>query len=165
VDGAYRWFKTRAAPIRDAQGLVLKWYGTCTDINDLRAAEETRRQLSGRTTRILESVSDAVLSLDGNLAITYFNPVAERLFERKRLEVLGKALFDVFPEAKGSIFDEMYHQALRDKSFLTFETQFDAAPSAGLYGVRVFPQGEGIAVFFQRREAAPVNDETKGRAT
>lgn len=36
VDGEFRWFKTRAAPIRDAQGLVLKWYGTCTDITDLR---------------------------------------------------------------------------------------------------------------------------------
>jgi len=36
ADGASRWFKTRAAPIRDAQGLVLKWYGTCTDITDLR---------------------------------------------------------------------------------------------------------------------------------
>jgi two-component system CheB/CheR fusion protein len=167
ADGASRWFKTRAAPIRDAQGLVLKWYGTCTDINDLRATEETRRQLSERTTRILESVSDAVLSLDGNLAITYFNPVAERLFERKRAEVLGKALFDVFPEAKGSILDEKYHQALRDRSFLTFETKFEAAHYTGWYSVRVFPQGEGISVFFLRREAAPVNDETqtKGSAT
>ena len=167
ADGAYRWFKTRAAPIRDAQGQVLKWYGTCADINDLRAAEEARRQLSERTTSILESVNDAVLSLDGNLAITYFNPVAERIFERKRAEVLGKSLFDAFPEVKGSIFDEKYHQALRDKSFLTFETQFEAAPYAGWYSVRVFPQGEGISVFFQRREAAPVTDEaqTKGRAT
>ena len=32
-----------AAPIRDAQGLVLKWYGTATDIDTLRAAEEARR--------------------------------------------------------------------------------------------------------------------------
>ncbi len=112
-------------------------------------------------------MNDAVLSLDGNLAITYFNPVAERIFERKRAEVLGKSLFDAFPEVKGSIFDEKYHQALRDKSFLTFETQFEAAPYAGWYSVRVFPQGEGISVFFQRREAAPVTDEaqTKGRAT
>jgi len=165
VDGTYRWFKTRAAPIRDAQGLVLKWYGTCTDINDLRAAEETRRQLLERTTSILESVSDAVLSLDGNLAITYFNPVAERLFERKHAEVLGKALFDAFPEIKGSIFDEKYHQALQDKRFLTFETKFEAGPFAGWYSVRVFPQGEGISVFFQRREATPVNEETQTRGS
>jgi two-component system CheB/CheR fusion protein len=36
VDGAYRWFKVRAAATRDAKGVVLKWYGTCTDISDLR---------------------------------------------------------------------------------------------------------------------------------
>ena len=167
ADGVPRWFKTRAAPIRNAQGLVQKWYGTTTDINDIRAAEETRRQLSERTTSILEGVSDAVLSLDGNLAITYFNPVAERLFERKRIEVLGIALFDVSPEAKGSIFDEKYHQALRDKSFLTFETQFEAGPYAGWYSVRVFPQREGISVFIQRRAATRFEDDTQmqGRST
>ena len=35
ADGAQRWFKTRAAPIRDAKGLVCKWYGTSTDIDDI----------------------------------------------------------------------------------------------------------------------------------
>jgi two-component system CheB/CheR fusion protein len=35
-DGACRWFKARAAPIRDAKGQVLKWYGASTDIDDLK---------------------------------------------------------------------------------------------------------------------------------
>ena len=43
-DGAYGWFKTRALPIRDSEGKVVKWLGTCTDITDLRRAEEGLRQ-------------------------------------------------------------------------------------------------------------------------
>jgi len=42
ADGVPRWFKTRAAPIRNAQGLVQKWYGTTTDINDIR--QQRRRE-------------------------------------------------------------------------------------------------------------------------
>jgi PAS domain S-box-containing protein len=43
-DGEYRWFKTRGVPIRDGGGNIVKWFGTCTDITDLRRAEEALRQ-------------------------------------------------------------------------------------------------------------------------
>jgi two-component system CheB/CheR fusion protein len=39
-DGTFRWFKTRAVPIRDAQGSVSKWYGTHTDVDDLKQAAD-----------------------------------------------------------------------------------------------------------------------------
>src|SRR5436305_13154354 len=42
-DGVYRWFKTRGTPIRDSQGGIFKWFGTCTDITEAKlAAEELR---------------------------------------------------------------------------------------------------------------------------
>jgi two-component system sensor histidine kinase/response regulator len=42
-DGEYRWFKTRGVPIRDSDGHIFKWFGTCTDITDDKlAAEELR---------------------------------------------------------------------------------------------------------------------------
>jgi PAS domain S-box-containing protein len=43
-DGAYRWFKTRAAPVRDGSGAIVKWFGSNTDIQDLRDAEHALRQ-------------------------------------------------------------------------------------------------------------------------
>jgi two-component system sensor histidine kinase/response regulator len=42
-DGEYRWFKTRGAPIRDTSGNIVKWFGTCTDITELRDSEERFR--------------------------------------------------------------------------------------------------------------------------
>jgi hypothetical protein len=41
TDGAYRWFLVRAVPLRDELGKVIKWYGTTTDIEDRRSAEES----------------------------------------------------------------------------------------------------------------------------
>src|SRR5882762_8135347 len=39
-DGAYGWFKTRGTPIRDSEGRIIKWFGSCTDITDRKRAEE-----------------------------------------------------------------------------------------------------------------------------
>jgi PAS domain S-box-containing protein len=60
ADGQYRWFLSRAVPLRDARGKILKWYGTSSDIEDRRGARETAGrpracepgQNIGRTSRL-----------------------------------------------------------------------------------------------------------------
>ncbi len=42
-DGAYRWFMTRSVPIRDGRGSVVRWYGTHTDVDDLKRARGERQ--------------------------------------------------------------------------------------------------------------------------
>ena len=44
----YRWWLMRGVPVRDASGTILKWFGTCTDIHDLKIAE---LEISGSTGR------------------------------------------------------------------------------------------------------------------
>jgi PAS domain S-box-containing protein len=46
ADGAYRWFLVRGVPMCDAAGSMVKWFGTCTDIDDLKRAQEEIRQLN-----------------------------------------------------------------------------------------------------------------------
>ena len=43
--GAYRWFLVRAVPLRDRHGTIVKWYGTLTDIEDRKRAEERLQEL------------------------------------------------------------------------------------------------------------------------
>ena len=42
ADGEYRWFLFRAVPLRDELGNIIQWYGTNTDIEDRKQAEEIR---------------------------------------------------------------------------------------------------------------------------
>jgi two-component sensor histidine kinase len=44
-DGQYRWFKTRGVPLRDEAGKIVYWFGTCTDIEDIRSAEKREQAL------------------------------------------------------------------------------------------------------------------------
>lgn len=51
-DGEYRWFLSRAIPIRDEQGHVLRWFGTNTDITDRQRAEEALAQRAQELTQL-----------------------------------------------------------------------------------------------------------------
>ena len=44
ADGVYRWFLNRSAPLRDERGNIVKWYGSNTDIEDRRQAEDALRR-------------------------------------------------------------------------------------------------------------------------
>lgn len=58
-DGVYRWWLIRGVPVQDASGSVLKWFGTCTDIHDLKLAElEVTR--TNRALTMLSACSDAL---------------------------------------------------------------------------------------------------------
>ncbi|MEG4806449.1 PAS domain S-box protein [Microcoleus sp. F8-D3] len=55
-DGAYRWHLGRALPVRDAEGKILKWFGTCTDIDDRQRSAQTAN-FRARSLALLSSVS------------------------------------------------------------------------------------------------------------
>jgi hypothetical protein len=44
TDGTYRWHLVRALPLRDLEGRIVSWFGTCTDIDDQKRAEDVLRQ-------------------------------------------------------------------------------------------------------------------------
>ena len=52
IDGAYRWHITRQVPVRDAAGAISSWYGTCTDIEDLKCVSEALRESESRISKL-----------------------------------------------------------------------------------------------------------------
>ncbi len=73
ADGSYRWWLIRAVPLRHAQGAVLKWFGTYTDINDLKLAEAALRESRAKLDAALASMTDAVFIADANGQFLDFN--------------------------------------------------------------------------------------------
>lgn len=55
-DGTYRWFLGRANPIRDDQGTIIKWCGTCTDIDDQKHNQQIlEEQIKERTMELADA--------------------------------------------------------------------------------------------------------------
>jgi PAS domain S-box-containing protein len=93
-DGAYRWHLARSAPLRGQEGTILKWFGTCTDIDDQKRAEEqihlARRRAEdaafAAATRaaemdaILDAIATGLVLHDREGRIVRTNAAAERIF-------------------------------------------------------------------------------------
>ncbi len=59
-DGKYRWFLSRAFPIRDEQGKITRWFGTNTDIQELRESQESLAESEGRSRELAASLEEQV---------------------------------------------------------------------------------------------------------
>jgi signal transduction histidine kinase len=69
-DGVYRWFRSRAVPIRSPQGEIARWYGTCSDIHDSKLLEQSIRdnateleKMVDRRTNELQRLSVRLMTL------------------------------------------------------------------------------------------------------
>ncbi len=57
ADGEYRWFLIRGLPLRDERGNIVKWYGTMTDIEDRKRAEEALRKANADLAHITRVIT------------------------------------------------------------------------------------------------------------
>jgi PAS domain S-box-containing protein len=92
--GQYRWFLSRARPIRDLQGNVVRWFGTNTDITEQRAVGEALRESRTRLEAALASMTDAVLITDKEGGIATFNDAFAVFHRFKTKENCFKSLAD-----------------------------------------------------------------------
>jgi len=84
-NGKYRWFLSRAMPVRDDQGRVVLWCGTDTDITDQRRLSE--RLLKHQ--RVIELSHEAMLVWELGEGIILFNRGCEELYGYEKSEALG----------------------------------------------------------------------------
>jgi PAS domain S-box-containing protein len=73
ADGQYRWFLIRGIPLRDELGNIIKWYGTCTDIEDSKRAEAKIRQAESELRRVVDTIPALAWSAvpDGSVDFVY----------------------------------------------------------------------------------------------
>jgi PAS domain S-box-containing protein len=104
-DGEYRWFLFRACPLANPSGLVVKWCGISTDIEDRRRAEEPLHApwwlRSSERERHFRSIGDSIPALGALMT-----PAGEiELVNRQVVEYLGATL----EELKGQAIGDSFH--------------------------------------------------------
>jgi PAS domain S-box-containing protein len=118
-DGLYRWFITRATPVRDGAGRIEAWFGSTTDIHDRKRIEIERERLLAehrRQREVLERLVAhapiAIAVVEGpDLRYTLVNPAYQSIVGPE-VTVLGRTVGEVFPEAAERGAEEGMRQAL-----------------------------------------------------
>ena len=105
ADGVYRWWLIRGVPQQDAGGNILKWFGTCTDIHELKLAEleisRTNRELQRQQTelRVLFNLMPAMIWFkDTNNGILRVNQRVAEAAGKTVAEIEGKPSLEIYPQ-------------------------------------------------------------------
>ncbi len=84
-----------ATPVIDEQGRVLNYVGSLTDLSDLKRMEESLRESEEKFRSISASAKDAIIMLDENGAVSFWNAAAETIFGYTSEEMLGKRMHEL----------------------------------------------------------------------
>ncbi|MBV9658643.1 MAG: PAS domain S-box protein [Verrucomicrobia bacterium] len=92
ADGAYRWFIGRNVPMHESTGRVAGWFGTATDIQDLKEAEAALGESQEHLRLVVENARDyAIFSMDLQRRITSWNRGGETILGYHEKEILGQS--------------------------------------------------------------------------
>ena len=104
ADGSYRWFLARGVPLRDAEGRIVRWYGTNTDIEGRKRAEETLRLSEERYHLIVENQTEFIVKWLPDGTRTFVNDNYCRTFGIAEADCLGTSFYPlVDPEFREGI--------------------------------------------------------------
>ncbi len=98
---------------------------------------------------ILQSIGDAFVIIDSDWRYTFINKNLARIFQDQRYseDMIGKVVWDVIPELKGTVMEKFYRDAMQKRQPAVFDAKSLVAPV--WVEVRVFPYLDGIAIFFR----------------
>jgi len=101
ADGCYRWFLIQAVPLRDSSGRIIRWYGTSTDIEELKLAQEELQKQTFHLDQLFEQSPEAVAVLSTDDRIVRVNKEFTRMFGYEPDEALQRSINDlIVPEAQ-----------------------------------------------------------------
>lgn len=112
-----------------------------------KTLDEAERRAMADRAALLESITDAFYALDAQYRVTYINQRALDCFGKTREEMLGRSIWEALPTLAGSLLQEQYERALRMRVPAALESK--SLISGRWLDLRVFPAGNGIAVYFQ----------------
>jgi PAS domain S-box-containing protein len=139
ADGEYRWFLGRAVPVRDSEGHIIKWFGTCTDIHDQKQAQVALEQAVQLRDEFLSVAAHELrtpltafklqVELLGRAAVATWGRLPESLEGRvqgmhrqvSRLSALNEALLDVSRLSVGRLHLELEEVELAEAVQETLE--------------------------------------------
>ncbi|HYC03153.1 MAG TPA: PAS domain-containing protein [Azospirillaceae bacterium] len=99
ADGQYRWFLSRAVPIRDDDGRIVRWFGTNTDIDELTRTQNEVERASALLRLIGDSTPDMIYAKDRDSRILYGNASLTRVLGLPMDQIIGRSDRDWAPDA------------------------------------------------------------------
>ena len=147
-DGTYRWLRTRATVFtRGDDGQVQQVIGVTQDITERKRVEEALREAQAHTESILSSVADSHILLDRQWRYLYVNTAAARAIGRPPEQILGRTLWELYPDIVGTELERQYQRVMDERLPITFDFHYATQDTDTWWENRFYPAPEGLALF------------------
>ena len=135
------------SPIFSSEGSVAGILVICQDVTRELNAVREKEWIADQLIQVLGTTTDAIVAVDRNWIMTYFNPKATELYASDR-EVLGRNVWEAFPAAvyEGSPYVEHYYRAMNEGIAGSFDAHYPEPLNRWLH-LEVHPTTDGIVVF------------------
>ena len=100
-----------------------------------------------RSVPIADRVTDAFFALDPDFRFTYLNERAETLLKRSRAELIGRVMWDEFPQTVETQFPDRFHRAMDEQVPVSFEVYH--AHLETWFEARAYPSESGLSVYMR----------------
>jgi diguanylate cyclase (GGDEF)-like protein/PAS domain S-box-containing protein len=154
-NGSLFWSRMHVFPVRDGNGSVTNFAAFLEDISDAVRAQAEVADAREHLSTVLESISDGFFSLDHDWRFTFVNSKGADWLRRPAAQLLGKVIWDEFPDAVGGPYYETYHRAIDRQECASCESYYE--PLQLWLEARAYPSKDGLTVFFadisERKEA------------
>jgi PAS domain S-box-containing protein len=110
-----------------------------------RLTESALRESEQRLRSTLESITDGFVAIDREWRYTYVNDAALANLGKTRDELIGRSMWEVFPEAVGTVFWDKYHEAMEKQTPVEFEACYE--PYGIWHYVKAYPSQDGLTLY------------------
>jgi PAS domain S-box-containing protein len=121
ADGSYRWHFDRAVPVRDAQGKVLRFVGSSSDIQELRSARDSLVDRERRLLAIIDGSPNPIFLKDPDGRFLLVNREFERMTGVSRDQIIGKTDDDLSKLREAGALRTNDREVLRSGEVMAFE--------------------------------------------
>jgi two-component system, cell cycle sensor histidine kinase and response regulator CckA len=142
------WVRVVGEPRWGPDGTVERIQGAIMDISEQKRAQGELEELADRLVTTMESITDALYTIDREWRFTYLNERAQEVLERSADGLIGRVIWDEFPAAIGSVLQEAYERALRDGITVVVD-EYHYEPLDRYFSVNAYPSEQGLAVYFR----------------
>lgn len=133
ADGTYHWWLIRGVPLHDADGKILKWFGTCTDIEDIKRTEINLLESEKHYRTLVNNIPDYVMRYDQHYRHIFANDRVIKDSGKTKDEFIGKTLHETgFPKQLCTLCE-----AALERCFTTQTPQTEVFEWENALGVRV----------------------------
>jgi two-component system, cell cycle sensor histidine kinase and response regulator CckA len=148
VQGEALWVRVVGRPRRAADGTVERIQGAIMDISEQKRSQLETVELARRLQTTMESITDALYTIDTDWRFTYLNERAQELLERDAAGLIGRSIWDEFPATVGSPLEEAYHHAAAEGQTVVVD-EYRYEPLDRYFSINVYPSEQGLAVYFR----------------